>query len=81
MERTTTDQNGRTVTANVAREADGTWGANVWCGSGPWGATTLRRYYYATRSAARDANIGDEPGKRGCVACGGAYEDADGGVR
>jgi hypothetical protein len=77
----TTDQNGRAVQANVQQESDGTWGANVWVGSGHFGALTLRRYYYETRTAARNADISDEPGKRGCVACGGQYEDADGIMR
>jgi len=59
------DQNGHEITKNVRREDDGTWGANVWFGSYP--PTNLRRYFYQTRDQARDADISDEPGKRGCV--------------
>ena len=57
---TTRDQNGRVLHLNVRREADGTWGANVWWG-GAWGfATDAKRYFYKTRDAARAANIADE---------------------
>jgi hypothetical protein len=59
------DQNGNRLTKNVRRESDGTWGANVWFGHNP--PTSLRRYYYATQSQARAADISDEPGRNGCV--------------
>jgi len=62
-----TDQNGNPVIKDVRREGS-VWGANVWWGSGPLGVTTIRRYYYRTREAARNADIGDEPGRGGrCV--------------
>ena len=59
------DQNGNALRANVRKAKDGAWGSNVWFGSNP--ATTLRRYFYETRDQARGADIGDEPGKRGCI--------------
>ena len=62
---TAKDQNGNMIRANVREEADGTWGANVWFGHNP--ATTLRRYFYETRDQARQADISDELGRRGCV--------------
>ena len=61
----TSDQNGNPVTKSVKREDDGTWSANVWFGSYP--ATNIRRYKYETRAQARDADISDEPGKRGMI--------------
>lgn len=63
-----TDQNGNRITKDVRREPDGTWGANVWWGSGC--VTCVRRYYYATREAARHADISDEPGRGKCVSVG-----------
>ena len=51
---------------NVKKEADGTWGANVWFG--PYdNSTDFRRYFYRTREQARNADIshaiGDGSGK------------------
>ena len=57
--------NGERVTRSVKKESDGTWGANVWFGSHY--VTDVRRYYYATRKQAQDADIGDGIGKRGRV--------------
>lgn len=54
------DQNNNRVTSSVRREADGTWGANVWFGSGF--VTDVRRYVYRTRAQARQADISDCPG-------------------
>lgn len=56
------DQNGNNISRNVRRETingQRVWGCNVWFGSDP--ATTLRRYYYGTRAAARLADISDRP--------------------
>ena len=60
----TTDSNGRSVFRDIRREGN-VWGVNVWWGS-EW-VTTVRRYHYATRAAARKADIGDEIGKNGRV--------------
>ena len=55
-----TDQNDRPLYANVRRDADGTWSANVW--SGHYHATTLRRYFgFRTRREAMDADISEIP--------------------
>lgn len=60
---TTRDQNGKRLAAKVAREADGTWGANVWFGGANGLGTDVRRYYYETRDDARCADISHEIGK------------------
>lgn len=72
---TVTDQNGNRLYKRVARESDGTWGVNVWWGGGFGPATTLRRYYYATRRQAMDGNISDNIGDRGVCSIGGHYAD------
>ena len=64
MRNMTTDSNGRRVERDIRREGN-VWGANVWWGSGC--VTTVRRYYYATRAAARKADVADEIGKNGRV--------------
>jgi hypothetical protein len=64
MRNMTTDSNGRRVFRDIRREGN-VWGVNVWWGSGC--VTTVRRYCYATRAAARKADIGDEIGKNGRV--------------
>ena len=49
-----TDQNGNKLYRRVRLE-HGYWGANVWIG---WNrAFNLRRFYYATRDEARNADI------------------------
>lgn len=53
-----TDQNGMVLGMRVHKEADGTWGANVW--SGWLGATALRRYFYTTHLQAAEASISDD---------------------
>ncbi len=63
---TTRDCNGQVVTSSVKRDARGRWGATVW--SGHVAVTTVRRYHYASRDAARHADISDDIGKRGRVA-------------
>lgn len=63
------DQNGNIIAADVRRETvDGkqAWGVNVFFGHDP--ATTIRRYYYATRDHARAGSISDATGQRGRVA-------------
>lgn len=65
------DFNGNRVQANVRREDVGgrqLWGATVWFGGLYGVASDVRRYYYATRAAARRGSISDTPGKRGRVA-------------
>lgn len=59
----TRDQNGNIVRKAVRREADGTWSANVWLGSGVCVTNLQRRYGYVTRAAARDANISESVNK------------------
>jgi len=64
----TTDSNGRRVFRDIRREEGeegNVWGVNVWFGCG-W-VTNVRRYYYATRAAARKADISDEVGKNGRI--------------
>ena len=62
------DHNGKAVYRNVRRDpANGQWLAEVWFGGGYGQATTLRTYRYATREAARNADISDQPGKAGCI--------------
>ena len=56
----TYDSNGKKVQRNVAQNSDGTWSANVWFGGLNGLATNVRRYTYATRQEARDADISDE---------------------
>ena len=67
----TTDCNGKRVCRDVRREkaTDGTlvWGSNVWWGGGPC-VTNVTRYYYATRDAARSADISDDRSPRVFVA-------------
>ena len=57
--------NQQVVTRDVRREADGTWGVNVWSGSQY--VTDVRRYFYSTRDAARKGDISDAPGRHGRV--------------
>ena len=62
------DQNGKRITQKVCREADGTWGATVWSGGLlSECVTSVRRYHYATRREARDADISDDIGKSGRI--------------
>jgi hypothetical protein len=64
----TTDSNGRRVFRDIRREEGeegDVWGVNVWFGCGC--VTNVRRYYYATRAAARKADISDEVGKNGRI--------------
>ena len=60
----TTDGNGKRVFKDLRREGD-VWGVNVWFGRGC--VTNVRRYYYATRAAAQNADISDEIGKNGRI--------------
>ena len=53
------DQNGNKVTKSIQHEADGTWSANVWLGSGCV-TNVSRRYGYKTRAAANKADISDK---------------------
>ena len=60
------DSNGKSISKSIRRESDGAWGANVWFASNGW-ASTVRRYSYSSRDAARASDISDEVGKRGRV--------------
>jgi hypothetical protein len=53
------DQNGRPVFRAVRREADGTWSAVVWTGTG-YVTNVERRYGYRTREEARRADPSDQ---------------------
>jgi len=64
----TTDQNGNRISKNVRRTGEH-WAANVWFGGSNGWATNVRTYVYETRNAARNADISDTPGKRGCLRC------------
>lgn len=56
--KTARDQNGNRVTKDIRREADGTWGRNVWWGSGC--VTNLqRRTGYASHKAAWAGDISE----------------------
>ena len=61
----TTDSNGTTVTKDIRKEPDGTWGRTVWFGS--HNVTTVRRYFYSSRQTARAGDISDEIGTAGRV--------------
>jgi len=73
MKKVTADQNGRTLRRDVRRETlpggHEAWGVNVWSGGAGGLATTVRRYYYASREKARAGDISDDVGKRGRVSC------------
>jgi hypothetical protein len=58
MEAHMKDQNGNPVHKSVRREADGTWSAMVWFGSGVV-TNVQRRFGYVSRAAARDADISE----------------------
>lgn len=63
------DQNGQRVDRRVWWNPDKrAWGADVYWGGGLGPATTVRRYYYVSRDAARRADLSDDIGKRGRVA-------------
>jgi hypothetical protein len=61
------DQNGKTLTHDIRREDDGTWGCTVWFGGWNGFATNVRRYHYRTREQAEDGDISDDIGQRGRV--------------
>ena len=61
----TVNQNGEQISREIRREPDGTWGRNVWFGSGC--VTNVRRYYYRTRMHAVQGDISDEVGRAGRV--------------
>jgi len=61
------DQNGKRLTRNLCRSTDGSWGVTVWWGGANGLGTDARRYYYASRKAARAACITDEIGRNGRV--------------
>lgn len=61
------DQNGRVLTPSVRRGPDGLWGATVWWGGINGLGTTVRRYHYATRRQARQADISHAVGSQGRV--------------
>ncbi len=62
----TTDSNGKTITHDLQRAPDGIWWRTTW-----WGVhyvTTVRRYGYRSRRAARAGDISDAIGRRGRIA-------------
>lgn len=45
------------------QEAPGVWGTNLF-----FGGQFIRRSYYETRAAARQGDVADSVGERGCIA-------------
>lgn len=52
-----------TKARNIRKEAEGAWGVNIF-----FGDQFVRRSYYISRAAARNADASDGAGSRGCIA-------------